>query len=145
MFQMRVIWVSLLLMAPALFAQNATVSGSIVDASGGAIPKAKVMVRNLATNVAVETETNGQGLFFLPPVAPGNYQLVASAPGFSDAETNDLLLEVGQQRTVNLKLETGQIRQTISVEAVAPLLNVQTADRGSVVENQFLKSIPLNV
>lgn len=113
-----------------MFAQNANVSGSIVDPSGAAIPKAKVTIRNVATNVSVETSTNNQGLFFLPPVAPGTYQLVASAAGFSEAEVNDLLLEVGQQRTVTLKLETGQIKQTISVEAAAPLLNVQSADRG---------------
>lgn len=145
MLQWCVILVSILLTTGFLSAQNASISGSIVDASGAAIPRAKITVRSLSTNVAVETATNGQGLFFLPPVAPGRYQLTASAPGFSDAEVNDLLLEVGQQRTVSLKLETGQLKQTISVEAAAPLLNVQSADRGSVVENQFLKSIPLNV
>ncbi len=141
---LQLLWV-LVLSTCALWAQNAAVSGSIVDSSGASIPKAKVTVRNLATNVAVATTTNSQGLFFLPPVAPGTYQLTATATGFSEAEVNNLLLEVGQQRTVTLKLEPGQIKQTISVEAAAPLLNVQSADRGSVVENQFLKSIPLNV
>lgn len=131
--------------AASVFAQNAAVSGSVYDPSGAAIPMAKVAVRNLATNVSIETQTNDQGRFLFPPVAPGRYQLYASAPGFSDAEVNDLILEVGQQRSVTLKLETGQIKQTISVEAAAPLLNVQNADRGTVVENQFLKSIPLNV
>ena len=116
---------------PAL-AQNATVSGSIVDTSGGAIPQAKVRVRNTATNVAVETTTNTQGLFFLPPLAPGSYQLIASATGFSESEVNDLVLEVGQQRNISLKLEPGQLKQTISVEAVAPcsMSSPRTAARG---------------
>ncbi len=141
----RTLGFSLVFCAAQVWGQNASVSGTILDPSGAAIPQAKVLVRNLATNVAVETRTNGQGLFFLPPVAPGKYQLTAGAPGFAEAEVNDLVLEVGQQRTVTLRLETGQLKQQISVEAAAPLLNVVSADRGSVVENQFLKSIPLNV
>lgn len=145
MLHLRLVLLAAILTGSALFAQNAVVSGSILDPSGASIPKAKVAVRNLATNFSVSTTTNSQGIFFLPPVAPGKYQLTASAPGFGDSEVNELVLEVGQQRTVTLKLDTGQIKQTISVEAAAPLLNVQNADRGSVVENQFLKSIPLNV
>ena len=81
---LQLLWV-LVLSTCALWAQNAAVSGSIVDSSGASIPKAKVTVRNLATNVAVATTTNSQGLFFLPPVAPGTYQLTATArsmPGF---------------------------------------------------------------
>ncbi len=145
MVSLRSVAAGLLLFATSLLAQNATVTGSVVDSSGGVVPQAKIRIRNIATNVIVETTTNTQGLFFLPPVAPGTYQLLVSATGFADSEVNDLVLEVGQQRTVSLKVEPGQLKQTVSVEAVAPLLNVQTADRGSVVENTFLKSIPLNV
>ena len=136
---------ALLLSVLSAFAQNATVSGQILDGSGAGIPQAKIRARNVATNVVAESTTNTEGLFFLPPLAPGTYQLTATATGFSESEVNDLVLEVGQQRTVSLKLEPGQLKQTISVEAVAPMLNVQSADRGAVVENAFLKSIPLNV
>ena len=94
MVSFRLLAAAVLLLASSLLAQNAQVSGSIVDSSGAAVPQAKVRVRNVATNVVVETTTNTQGLFFLPPVAPGTYQLVASATGFADAEVNDLVLEV---------------------------------------------------
>ncbi len=133
------------LLAFSLQAQNATVSGTILDSSSAAIPGAQVSLTNASTGIKVETVTNAEGIFFLPPVSPGRYQLHVSAKGFSEAKVDDLVLEVGQTRTVKLSLEPGQLTQSISVVDVAPLLNTQTADRGSVVENQFLKSIPLNV
>lgn len=137
--------VGVLLTAALATAQNAIVSGTILDSSGSVLPNAKVSIRNTATNVESSTTTNGQGYFYLPPQPPGKYTITASAKGFADGVVDDVILEVGQQRTVSLRLQPGELKQSVSVQDVAPVINAQTADRGSVVENQFLKSIPLNV
>ena len=134
-----------LLAATSLLAQNAIVSGTIQDSSGALLPNATVVIRNAATNVEATTNTNGAGYFYLPPQPPGRYTIVASAKGFADSQIDNLILEVGQQRTIALKLQPGELKQSVNVQDVAPVINAQSADRGSVVENQFLKSIPLNV
>lgn len=142
---MKLLFLWLGLCSSFLFAQNAIVSGSVLDSSGAAIPNSKVTIRNVATGVAVTTASNGEGGFYLPPQPPGRYEISAEAKGFAAGVISDLILEVGQARTVSFKLNPGDIKQSIDVTEAAPLLNTQNADRGAVVENAFLKSIPLNV
>jgi hypothetical protein len=129
----------------SLWAQNAIVSGTVLDASGASIPGAKVSIRNVATGVSTTGQTNGAGLFYLPPQPPGRYAMTAEAKGFATGSIEDLILEVGQPRSVVFRLNPGELKQSINVTEAAPLLNGQNADRGAVVENAFLKSIPLNV
>jgi hypothetical protein len=119
------------------------VSGRVTDSSGAVLPGASLELRNTATNVKLKTSTNAEGLFVLPPVIPGVYDISAAAAGFSTAQLNGMSLEVGQSRTVNLTLALGPVAESVTVSDVAPLLTTNRADRGTVVENQFLVSIPL--
>lgn len=126
-----------------VWGQNAVVSGRVVDSSGGVVAAATLELRNTATNVTLKTSTNAEGLFVFPPVIPGVYNVSASAAGFSTAHLNGMGLEIGQSRTVNLTLTPSAVAETVTVNDVAPLLITDRADRGTVVENQFLVSIPL--
>ncbi len=128
-----------------LLAQNPVVSGRVLDSSGAAIANARVEMTNRNTGVRSETGTNAEGFFVLPPVAPGTYQIAASAAGFKEARIESFPLEIGQARTVNLRLQPGEVRESITVSDAAPLITTARADRGTVVENKFLMSIPLNV
>lgn len=130
--------------AGSALAQNAVVSGRVADASDAVVPGATVEIINRLTNVSNRTTTNGEGYFTLPPLQPGTYEITASKLGFKAARLESVVLEVGQQRTVALKLATGEVKDTITVTDSAPLLTVNRADRGTVVENLFVRSIPLN-
>lgn len=127
-----------------LFAQNAVVSGRVSDSSQAVVPGAAVEIVNTATNITNKTATNGDGYYTFPPLAPGSYTLTATMAGFKQAKVENIVLEVGQQRVIQLTLEPGQLQESITVSEDAPLLVVNRADRGTVVENQFVKSIPLN-
>jgi len=135
----------LLLAALPLAAQNPVVSGRITDSSGAVIPNAKVELKNRSTAVATLTSTNTEGYFVLPPVAPGFYEVSASATGFKEARLDALRLEIGQSRSLALTLHPGEVRESILVLDSAPLITTNRADRGTVVENKFVMSIPMNM
>jgi hypothetical protein len=126
-----------------LSAQNAVVSGRIIDGTSAVVPNAAIEIRNTATGVRNATRTNAEGLYVFPPVSPGSYDLNASAPGFSTAQISGMTLETGQSRTVDLTLNPSAVSSSITISDQAPLLTVDRADRGTVVENKFVVSIPL--
>ncbi len=135
----------LLLAATSLFAQNPVVSGRINDSSGAVVQGVRVQLTNNATAVATVAQSNGEGYYVLPPVQPGLYNITASSTGFKEARIDSFRLEIGQSRTVSLQLTPGEVREAITITDSAPLITASRADRGSVVENKFLMSIPLNV
>ncbi len=100
---------ALLSCASTALAQNAQVSGRVTDPSQAVIPNAKVEIVNRATAVRTPTATNAEGYFVFPPLLPGSYDLAASAPGFTSARLDNLTLEVGQTRAINLQLQTGEV------------------------------------
>ena len=135
----------LLAAAASVLAQNPVVSGRLTDSSGAVIAGANVSLVNQATNVKTTTGTNSEGYYVMPPVPPGLYGAGATLAGFKEARVEAVRLEIGQARTINLQLQPGEIKETITVADEAPLITVNRPDRGTVVENKFLMSIPLNV
>lgn len=132
-------------LSAAVFAQNATVAGRVTDISDAVVSGAKIELTNRATGIKVETTTNNEGYYVLPPLAPGTYDVVASAAGFASSRLDAVTLEVGQARTINFRLRPGEVIESVTVSDVAPLLTTSRADRGTVVENKFVVSIPLNL
>ena len=128
-----------------LYAQNAVVSGRVVDPSDAAVPNASISLANKGTGITATTASNGEGYYVFPPQAPGIYEITATAPGFAVTHLDAITLEVGQSRAINLALKPGAVKESITVQDVTPLLNVERADRGTVVENKFVESIPLNL
>ncbi len=128
-----------------LLAQNASVSGRIIDSSEAAVPNAEITLTNKNTSIRVATTSNGEGYFVFPSQSPGLYELVASAAGFSAARLDSISLEVGQSRAVTVTMKPGELKESITITDTAPLLTTDRADRGTVVENKFVSSIPLNL
>ena len=127
----------------AAWAQNAVVSGRVTDTSGGVIGSVDVDLTNRATQVKLASVTNSEGIFIFPSVPPGTYEVNARMTGFNATRIESVTLEVGQSRTLNMTLSAGDVKQSITVNDVAPLVTTDRADRGTVVENQFVASIPL--
>ena len=135
---------SLLGVRPAS-AQNATLNCTVVDGSNALVPGASAVLRNVATGVTTESVSNGQGLVSFPSARPGLYELTISLEGFAPITVTGLRLEVGESRAVTARLEPSDVRETVTVTAAATPLANDRADRGVVVENKFVQSIPLNI
>src|SRR6516225_3732444 len=81
---------------------NATLSGTIHDSSGAVIPNAKVTALNTATGVPKETVSNSSGLYVIPNLIPGPYELEVAATSFQTKKIQGVALNVDQQATVDV-------------------------------------------
>jgi hypothetical protein len=122
---------------------GATLSGAITDAQGGAVVDAKVTVKNVATDVTVDTVTNGSGAYTAPNLKPGDYQVSVSALGFSTTVTK-VTLTVGQKQELNLTLTVGQVSQEIQVTGAAPQVDLESSTISGEVSAQTVRELPLN-
>ncbi len=122
---------------------GATLTGTVTDTQGGAIPNAKVSARNTATGVSTDTTTNAAGLFNIVNLVPGDYDVNVSAPGFSTVVTK-VTLTVGATQALNPSLTVGQVTQEVQVTGVAPIVETTNATlSGEVVGTQIIE-LPLN-
>src|ERR1700693_6207158 len=119
----RSTFLALLLCAlPALRAQTITASlgGSVVDPSGGAVPGAKVHIMNTNTNIETVLISGGLGEFLAPSLPPRAYSVRIEAAGFKTAQRTGLVLDVAQAARIEMRLEVGALSETVAVSAAGP-------------------------
>jgi hypothetical protein len=92
----RVLALTLLFVAGAL-AQNADLSGIVLDPSKLAVQNAQITVENAATSATRSVVSNQQGLYSIPTLPPGRYNITVEANGFKTIHQNDIVLEVDQE------------------------------------------------
>jgi len=144
---MRTLTYSLLLclLSTNAFAQGerATVTGTVSDASGAIVPAVAISIRNLETNATSRTSTNSAGLFYIPALSPGAYDINAEKAGFRPSRVLNLRLTVGLTATVAITLEVGTVTQALEVSASSVQLEAQTSGLGKVVEQRRVVELPL--
>jgi hypothetical protein len=123
---------------------SATLSGTITDSSGAAIPDASVVAEQPSTGTRRATRTNSDGIFNIPLLQPGTYSLDVSKTGFSSATRSGIELQVNQRADVDIALSIGSMTQSVQVSGAAPLLETQTVELGTVVGSQEMVDLPMN-
>src|SRR5207245_2085702 len=141
-------FVHFLLLTAALAAAQ-TISGdlvvNVVDATGSVVTNGKLTLTEVETNVKAEsvTDTLGNALFF--QLKPGLYALEVEAPGFRKSEIGGIRIQVGQRARVDVKLQVGQISESVTVSAAsATLLNAESAALGQVLDQRSIIDLPLS-
>lgn len=122
---------------------TASLSGTITDSSGAAIPSAKVTLTQTDTNFARVTTSKGDGTYHEEFLPIGPYKVSVSAPNFKALERSGIVLAVMQDATLNLTLEIGTQSETISVTADVPLVNLSDSVLGDTVSNVEIDNLPL--
>ena len=123
---------------------TARLEGIVKDSTGAIIPGATVVVTNTGTNIPYEAQTNMVGFFVLPQLPPGTYTVSCEIPGFKRSVIQDLRLQVGDTRSVQLVLEPGQITEQIMVTAEVTPVDLTSQNIRSVVQQQQITDLPLN-
>jgi hypothetical protein len=125
-------------------AQNATVTGTVTDASQGPVGGVSVTAHNVATNATRSAETNEDGLYRLIDVAPGQYELTFEKAGFQSAKFAGIQVTVGQILTVDTPLQVGSVSSTIEVNgALAPPIELENAQLSNLVDSKRITDLPL--
>jgi hypothetical protein len=136
------------LLTAALQAQTAgegTISGTVMDSTGAAVPNAQVTATNLATNVPTVRTSSPSGLYTIAPLPPGAYSLTATANGFQTLKRDGLAVNALGVLNVDLVLTIGQESQTVVVTTAPPALDTSTATLGLVMENETYANLPLQM
>jgi hypothetical protein len=133
-----------LLSAGSLFAQaTATINGRIVDQGNAVLPGTTVSVTNTANGVSRDTITNEQGLYTLPALPPGTYNIKAELPGFAPATRNNMELLAGSTVTVDLTLGVAALQENVTVAGSVPLVETSTAVVASSIRQTEVRELPM--
>ena len=107
---------SLMIFANAQSA-TATLSGSVVDQNDAVIAGANITLLNTATSLRRQTTTNDEGSFTVPLLPPGTYTVAALRDGFSPVEVRDVVLNVGDQKALQIQLKAGDVNAAVTVDS----------------------------
>src|SRR5690348_11403039 len=134
-----------LLTAAALFGQTfGELTGHVSDATGAAVPGARVTLTNVATNAARTAATTDSGDYTFPAVAPGFYNVRVEQPSFKAATSNNVQIQVQQTLRLDFTLEVGQVTESVQVSASAEMLQADDTSLGTVIETKAGSELPLN-
>jgi hypothetical protein len=137
---------ALLLTAAVAAAQmdQGTITGTIQDNTGAAIPHAQVTLTDIDTGLVLSTTSDGSGVYVFSPVKIGQYTISASASGFRTTTQEHVQLQLGERLNVPLALQPGVVSQTVTITSAPPLLQTQSASVGQVLSTQTINTTALN-
>lgn len=122
----------------------ATITGTITDPQGSGIPEVKVKVTNVGTSLTFARTSSQDGTYVIPQLPIGAYTLEASAPGFKVYQQSGINLEVNQRLRVDIRMDVGNVSESISVTAEIPRVQTEDSTLGAVVERKRIEELPLN-
>lgn len=122
---------------------TATLSGTVADQNGALVPAANVTVTNTATSSRRSATTNEQGYFTVPLLPPSTYTVRFERDGFAPLEVPSVILNVGDQKSLQIHLKAGNITEMVQIAGDAALINESPAV-ATVIDRQFVENLPLN-
>src|SRR5581483_2634117 len=136
----RFVWIAvsfLGIFAPFVAAQDtATITGTVTDPTGSAVPKAQVTLLNTGTQFTRTVETNSGGQYIAASIPTGTYTVTATARGFQKLERSGVQLTAAGTETVDLRLTVGSETQSISVVGDAAIVQSESATVSNLVTTQ---------
>jgi hypothetical protein len=117
------------------------VRGVVTD-SGGVVPGVTVTLINEANGASRDAVSNERGLYDFSAVPPGTYTIKAELTGFKTFENKGIRVATQQFVTMDIKLDVGQLQETITVTGEAPLIDTSNASTGGVIDSRQLESLP---
>ncbi len=135
----------LLLVATAAFAQSdrGTITGTISDPAGAVIPGATIEVKNIQTGAVYQAASTATGNYTLAQLPVGVYELSTSVPGFKKFVRSGITVMVAQTLRIDVALQVGEITETVSVSADAPLLRTEGGDISHNIAADRLDDLPI--
>ena len=134
---------ALLLLAVGAFAQTETgqITGTVFDATGAVVPNANVTAKNVATGGSRSTASNTAGLYVIPNLGPGDYEVTITSSGFTTLKQK-VTVAVGSKVGVDAHLEVGSTTTTMEVATSAVQVNTESQTIGKTIGTQEVMELP---
>ena len=129
----------------AAYAQSdrGTITGTVTDPTGAMIPNASIEAKNVQTGVVYKAASSETGNYTLAQLPVGTYQLSATVTGFKQFVRTGITVSTAQTLRVDVKLEVGNISETVTVSADAPLLKTESGELSQVVTSSRMNDLPM--
>jgi hypothetical protein len=132
-----------LLSAGTVYAQNAQISGTLKDQSGGVLPGVTVTAKNDATGLMRSTATEADGTYRLAALPPGQYSLRAELSGFGVEERHEIVLIIDQNAIIDFVLKPAALNEAVTVQADAPIVDTTKSDVSTAVSTTQIQDLPV--
>ena len=120
------------------------INGTITDPTGAIVAGAKVVAKETATGTTREASSTGSGLYSLPNLPVGDYEISVQQTGFKTAVRSDVEPTVGSVLTINIQLEVGGSTETVSVTSDAPVVETSRSQASTAVTQLQIQELPVN-
>lgn len=121
-----------------------SISGSVKDATGAAIPRAGVTATNTSTGVRHATTTDGKGSYSFLSLPIGNYDIEVTSPGFKPYRRTGVVIDANSDLIVDAALKVGEKNETVTVSDAAVHVEAISSQMGQVVTGTQMTAVPLN-
>jgi hypothetical protein len=130
----------------AVFAQadvsTATLKGTITDPSGAVVTGATVTAKSIERGTTRISQTNSEGIYQIPSLQPGIYQLRIESQGFETAIVNNLQLNVGQTALYDAQLKVGAVTNFVEINTEGPVVEVERTQQANTIESRQIENLP---
>jgi hypothetical protein len=139
------LWIACLCFARPLQGQEVTaaITGGVVDPTGARIVGATITAKDTERQTTYSVHTNAAGIFYVPRLPVGTYELQVSAPGFQSAIYRAITLILNQTARVDFQLQLGQATEIVDVTSISPLLHTDTTQLNTVLDSHTNVNLPL--
>src|SRR6202522_1023429 len=121
-----------------------SISGTVTDTSGAAVPGVKVTVTAPATGLTRTSTTNENGEYIIPLLGVADYTVQVEFQGFQTAKAENIRLQVDEHRELDFKLTPSSVQTNVEVSATAVSIQTSDATLGQVITTQQVADLPLN-
>jgi hypothetical protein len=126
-------------------ADRGSIAGMVTDNSGAVVPGVTLSLQNQATNLTYSATASDAGAYSFLNLPVGTYDLTATAKGFQRSQTTGIPVQVNQQARVDVRLQLGEVNQTIEVQAQTAMIQTESTDVGTVIDNKRFLDLPLTL
>src|SRR5580693_5518569 len=125
-------------------ASGAQLNGTVRDASGGSVAKATLTLRDVGTNRTYTAVSNDNGLYVIPSLPPGSYELTTEATGFAKSTQTGIVLTVGQVATIDVTVSVAQSSEKVVVTTETPPVEPTRTEISQVIDSGQISSLPIS-
>lgn len=124
-------------------ALNGQIEGVVTDANGAAVPNASIVIKNIQTGTERQVTSDESGVYRASLLPLGSYQVTVEVPNYKKLVRDGITLVAGQNATIDLGLEAGDVSATVTVTSDAPIADSGKIDVGRVMNTREIQDLPL--